>query len=75
MAGVARMLVPGGLLYRYGPFKVDARHTAESNAAFDEGLRARKPGWGVRDLGEIGDLAASFGLGLVERIAMPANRI
>jgi SAM-dependent methyltransferase len=75
MAGAARVLAPGGVLYLYGPFKQDGRHTAPSNAAFDASLRAHDPQWGVRDLREVAGLARRHGLDLVERVAMPANNL
>jgi SAM-dependent methyltransferase len=53
MAGAGRLLMPGGVLYLYGPFKEDGRHTAPSNAAFDASLKAHDPAWGVRDLGDV----------------------
>ncbi len=46
IAGAARVLPAGGLLYLYGPYKIDGRHTASSNAAFDAQLRAPKRGVG-----------------------------
>jgi Protein of unknown function (DUF938) len=73
MAGAARMLPAGGVLYLYGPFQENGQHTAPSNAAFDTSLRARNPVWGVRDLSEVADLARKAGFALTERIAMPAN--
>jgi len=73
MAGAARLLVP--VLYLYGPFREHGRHTAPSNAAFDESLRARNREWGVRDLDEVAALASRHGLALEERIAMPANNL
>jgi SAM-dependent methyltransferase len=75
MAGVGRVLAPGGVLYLYGPFKEEGRHTAPSNAAFDADLRARDPQWGVRDVAEVSDLAGRRGLVFVERVAMPANNL
>lgn len=75
MAGAARVLAPGGVLYLYGPFKENGRHTAPSNAGFDASLRAYDPEWGVRDLGEVCALAHRHGLDLVERIPMPANNL
>ncbi len=75
MAGAARTLTPGGVLYLYGPFKENRHHTAASNASFDAILRASNPEWGVRDLGEVSDLANEHGLDLVERISMPANNL
>lgn len=75
MEGAARVLPADGPLYLYGPFKEDGRHTAPSNAAFDANLRAGNPEWGVRDLGEVADLARWHGLHLVERIPMPANNL
>jgi SAM-dependent methyltransferase len=75
MAGAGRVLAPGGVLYLYGPFRENGHHTAPSNAAFDASLQARDPQWGVRDLGEVRDLAGRHGLDLVERVAMPANNL
>ena len=45
IAGAARVLPPGGVLYLYGPYKEEGRHTAPSNEAFDADLRARDPSW------------------------------
>jgi len=56
--GAARVLPPGGILFLYGPFKREGRHTAPSNEAFDRDfLRARNPAWGVRDLEAVAALA------------------
>jgi len=41
MAGAGRLLAPGAPLYLYGPYRQHGRHTAPSNAAFDESLKAR----------------------------------
>ncbi len=73
MAGARRVLTPGGVLTLYGPYKIEGRHTAPSNAAFDESLRARNPEWGIRDLDAVRELAGRHGLEFVERIEMPAN--
>jgi hypothetical protein len=50
-------------------------HTAPSNVAFDEGLRARNPEWGVRDLETVIEVAATAGLVLADTIEMPANNL
>jgi hypothetical protein len=75
MAGAERILAAGDVLYLYGPFKEDGQHTAPSNAAFDASLRQRNPQWGVRDRGDVCNLAQRHGLALVERVAMPANNL
>lgn len=75
IGNAGRVLTPGGLFYLYGPFKKGGAHTAPSNAAFDESLRARDPSWGVRDLEDVTDLAASHGFGAPEIVAMPANNL
>jgi SAM-dependent methyltransferase len=75
MAGAARVLTERGVLYLYGPFREGGRHAAESNAAFDESLRARDPAWGVRDLEAVAAEAAGRGLILSARIVMPANNL
>ena len=75
MAGAARLLPPDSPLYLYGPFREHGRHTAPSNAAFDESLKARDPAWGVRDLDEVVALASRHGLALSRTVAMPANNL
>ena len=74
-AGAAHVLPPGGLLYLYGPFREDGLHTAASNAAFDADLQARDPSWGVRDIGDVAQLAARHGINLSGRRQMPANNL
>jgi hypothetical protein len=75
MAGAAEAIVPGGLLFLYGPYKRGGAHTAPSNEAFDESLRSRDPRWGVRDLERVLEEAESRGLGLEEVVEMPANNL
>ncbi len=72
-AGAGRILVDGGLLFLYGPFRVGGLHTAPSNEAFDADLRRRNPEWGVRELERVIEQAGSEGLRLVEANEMPAN--
>jgi SAM-dependent methyltransferase len=73
MAGAERTLPAGGVLYLYGPYQIDGRHTAPSNQEFDAWLRTQNPQWGVRDLGAVTDFAARHGLALAETVPMPAN--
>ena len=73
--GSARVLPPAGVLFLYGPYKRGGQHTAPSNAAFDDSLRARNPDWGVRDLDEIVALAETDGFALREVVEMPANNL
>lgn len=75
MAKAGELLPPGAPLLMYGPFTRSGRHTAPSNEAFDRGLRARDPEWGVRDLEDVVACAAANGLDHVETIAMPANNL
>jgi SAM-dependent methyltransferase len=75
LAGVGRLLGPAGVLFVYGPFKRDGRHTAPSNEAFDASLRARDPRWGVREVADVQRIAAPHGLALRDAIAMPANNL
>ncbi len=75
LAGAGRTLEAGGVLFLYGPFREGGRHTAPSNAAFDESLRGRDPLWGVRDRESVSAEAAKHGLVLSRRVAMPANNL
>ena len=72
-AGAGRYLRADGRLFLYGPFKRDGKHTAPSNAAFDASLRSNNPEWGVRDIGDVSELAGRDGLRLAEIVDMPAN--
>ena len=75
MAGAARALRSGGVLLLYGPFMVDGRHTAPSNAAFDASLKAMDPRYGVRDIAAVSKEAALRGLTLKTQVQMPANNV
>jgi SAM-dependent methyltransferase len=75
IGGAARVLPAAGILYLYDPYKIDGRHTAPSNEAFDADLRARNPQWGIRDLGDVTALAERHGFALAETVSMPANNL
>lgn len=75
LAGGAEVLAGGGLLYLYGPFRREGRHTAPSNEAFDEGLRQQDPAWGVRNLEDVVEAAERQGFGLEQVVPMPANNL
>jgi hypothetical protein len=73
MAGAEQVLGQGGILYLYGPYQIEGKHTAPSNKAFDEMLRSQNPDWGVRHLEEVIDLAKKHHLHWIATIPMPAN--
>jgi Protein of unknown function (DUF938) len=73
--GAERVLPPGGLLYLYGPFRRDGRHTTPSNERFDQDLRRQDPEWGVRDVEAVAVLADAAGFGPPVIEAMPANNL
>src|ERR1700744_2649740 len=75
LAGAARVLRDGGVLFLYGPYTMDGRPTAPRNQAFDEDLRHRNPEWGIRDLGEVTALARHHGFAAPETVQMPANNL
>ena len=75
LAGAARVLPAGGLLYLYGPYLEAGVATTPSNLAFDQSLKSRDPAWGLRQLEDVAALAAEHGLALAQRIAMPANNL
>ncbi|TDH61519.1 DUF938 domain-containing protein [Dankookia rubra] len=75
LRGAARILPPGGKLILYGPYRQGGAHTAPSNAAFDAGLRAQDPDWGVRALETVAAEAAAAGFGPPEIVEMPANNL
>jgi SAM-dependent methyltransferase len=75
MRGAGRIVRAGGVLYLYGPYRIDGRHTAPSNQDFDTWLRAQNAAWGIRDLAEVTDLAARHGFALAKTVPMPANNL
>ncbi|ELR97655.1 DUF938 domain-containing protein [Gloeocapsa sp. PCC 73106] len=75
IAGAQQLLPKQGILYLYGPFKIEGKHTAASNLAFDEMLQSQNPDWGVRDLDQVVAVAKQHQLNLLEAIAMPANNL
>lgn len=75
MQGAARLLPADGVLYLYGPYRRDGRHTAPSNERFDDELRRQNPAWGVRDLESVSGLAAAAGFTAPVIDLMPANNL
>ena len=75
VAGAGRYLRKGGLLFLYGPFSRGGRHTAPSNAAFNQSLRERDAEWGVRDVEAVKGLTDRAGLSQIEIADMPANNL
>jgi len=73
--GARSILENGDVVYLYGPYRRDNRHTAPSNEAFDASLKARDPRWGVRDLEAVTAVAETAGFALEEVVEMPANNL
>ncbi len=57
----------------YGPFNYDGKFTSESNAAFNDWLKARGAHMAIRDFEAVNALAEQIGMKLIADIAMPAN--
>jgi len=70
---LSRYLNPNALISIYGPFNYRGTYTSDSNARFDAWLKSRDPLSGIRDYEAVTDLAASYGIELVNDVAMPAN--
>jgi cyclopropane fatty-acyl-phospholipid synthase-like methyltransferase len=72
-ANIANIATPDAKLAIYGPFNYDGQFTSESNAAFDESLKARAPHMGIRDIEAVDALARKAGFAMIDDVAMPAN--
>ena len=57
------------------PHSSRGEHTAASNAAFDEYLRAENQQWGVRNLDDVVAVARAQNLTLKQIYQMPANNL
>lgn len=75
MRVAAAALRPGGSLAVYGPVKQAGRHTADSNAQFDQWLKDRDPLFGIRDQEAIDGDAKGAGLVPLPLTPMPANNV
>jgi SAM-dependent methyltransferase len=73
IAGVGRVLGPGGVFVLYGPFKVGGEFTSASNAQFEQWLRSLDSSYGVKDMERVIDLAEQAGLEHQQTVPMPAN--
>lgn len=71
--GAGQRLVPGGILYVYGPYRYVDRPLEPSNEEFDRWLKTRDPLSGVRLFEDVNRLAEQNGLILAGDRAMPAN--
>ena len=71
--GIGRVLDSGGCFALYGPFNFEGNYTSQSNARFDQMLKARDPSSGLRNFEDLDDLARANGLMFVEDIPMPVN--
>ncbi|KPK50680.1 MAG: methylase, partial [Thiotrichales bacterium SG8_50] len=63
----------GGRLMLYGPFNYHGEYSSDSNARFDDWLKARDPESGIRDFEAVDALAQKAGLVLEQDYEMPAN--
>ena len=70
---IPTLLRPKGLFFLYGPFNYNGAFTSESNAHFNDHLKAVASHQGIRDFEAINELAAQQGLSLLADHAMPAN--
>ena len=73
LAGVSRVLRAEGVFVMYGPFARGGRHTAPSNAGFDQALRLSDPGMGVRDMDDLSREGLKQGLQVTDVVPMPAD--
>ncbi|MEA3061817.1 MAG: hypothetical protein QOJ94_1598 [Sphingomonadales bacterium] len=75
MRGAGSLLAPGAPLVLYGAYIREGTPTAPSNLAFDESLKARNPGWGLRTLEAVCAEADKNGLAFERLFEMPANNL
>jgi SAM-dependent methyltransferase len=75
MRNAGRILLSGAPLYLYGPYRQQGIATAESNEAFDVGLKSRNPQWGLRHLDDVAALAHEAGFSAPTVTPMPANNL
>jgi cyclopropane fatty-acyl-phospholipid synthase-like methyltransferase len=72
-AGLPGALTPGAPFALYGPFNDGGHYTSDSNARFDQWLKARDPASGIKDRDTLAALGEAQGLPLAEDHPMPCN--
>ena len=70
---IGKALSPGGIFASYGPYNQNGKFTSESNKRFDQILKARGVGSGLRDIDDIKFECNAVGLELSEIVEMPVN--
>ena len=70
---ISNVLNPGGRFAVYGPFNYNGNYTSDSNARFDDWLKARDPGSAIRHFEQCNELAEKNGMTLLADYEMPAN--
>lgn len=73
IGAAAALLRTGGKLCLYGPFRYRERELEPSNQRFEEWLRERFEGGGIREFEAICEHAASCGFAFEKDIEMPSN--
>ena len=73
--GAKEILPSKGIIYLYGPYKIQNQHTAPSNEQFDHYLKSQNSSWGVRNLEDVVSVAHAHGFVLEKKVAMPANNL
>tara|TARA_Y100001970_G_scaffold274122_1_gene373369 strand:- start:275 stop:892 length:618 start_codon:yes stop_codon:yes gene_type:complete len=68
-----KLLNNGQFLILYGPFKIDNKHTSESNDLFDQSLKMQNNNWGVRNLEEVNQEGVKNSFIREDLIPMPSN--
>ena len=72
-AGVGSALQDSGVFALYGPFNYRGCYTSDSNARFDQWLKAREPSSGIRDFEALDSLARAQDMILLKDYEMPVN--
>ncbi len=71
--GAGKLLKAEQFLLLYGPFKIDNKHTSQSNDFFDNSLKMQNDLWGIRNIEEVTEEAKKNGFFQEDIISMPAN--
>ena len=69
----SKLLNEGQFLLLYGPFKIDNKHTSQSNYFFDNSLKMQNDLWGIKNLEEVCNESKKNGFSQEDIISMPAN--
>lgn len=60
-------------IFFYGPFRIDGKHTSDSNASFELWLKEKSKDFCIKDINDVNQVAKKHGFEVSQKHQMPAS--